>query len=38
CKVQSILIADFLNYLALRQNVYLSTMNEVLKKKFTMMP
>lgn len=33
CKVQNLLIADFLNYLALRHNVYLSTMSELLKKK-----
>lgn len=31
-KVQNLLIADFLNYLALRHQVYLSTMDEVLKK------
>ena len=31
-KVQNLLIADFLNYLALRHNVYLSTMSEELKK------
>lgn len=31
-KVQNLLIADFLNYLALRHHVYLSTMDEVLKK------
>lgn len=33
-KVQNLLIADFLNYLALRHNVYLSTMSEEVKKKF----
>jgi Membrane proteins related to metalloendopeptidases len=33
CKVQNLLIADFLNYLALRHNVYLSSMNDALKKK-----
>ena len=32
CKVQNLLIADFLNYLAIRQNVYLSSMSEPLKK------
>lgn len=32
-KVQNLLIADFLNYLALRHQVFLSTMDEVLKKK-----
>lgn len=37
CKVQNLLIADFLNYLALRHNVYLSTMSEELKKNFTPM-
>lgn len=31
-KVQNLLIADFLNYLAMRHQVYLSTMDEVLKK------
>lgn len=31
-KVQNLLIADFLNYLALRHNVYLSTMGEEVKK------
>ena len=31
-KVQHLLIADFLNYLAMRHQVYLSTMDEVLKK------
>lgn len=34
CKVQNLLIADFLSYLALRHNVYLSTMGEELKKNF----
>lgn len=33
CKVQNLLIGDFLDYLALRHNVFLSTLNEVLKKK-----
>lgn len=32
CKVQNLLIADFLNYLALRHGIYLSTLSEVLKK------
>ncbi len=31
-KVQNLLIADFLNYLALRHQVYLSTMDNALKK------
>lgn len=31
-------IADFLNYLALRHNVYLSTLDEILKKKSTSKP
>lgn len=31
-KVHNLLIADFLNYLAMRHQVYLSTMDEVLKK------
>ena len=34
CKVQNLLIADFLNYLALRHGVYLSTMGGDLKKNF----
>jgi hypothetical protein len=38
CKVQNLLIADFLNYLALRHNVYLSTLDEILKKKSTSKP
>jgi hypothetical protein len=38
CKVQNLLIADFLNYLALRHNVYLSTLDEILKKKPTSKP
>lgn len=33
-KVQNLLIADFLNYLALRHNVYISSMSEELKKNF----
>lgn len=35
CKVQNLLIADFLNYLALQHGVYLSTMAEEVKKNFT---
>ena len=31
-KVQNLLIADFLHYLALRHNVYLSTMSGDIKK------
>ena len=31
-KVQNLLIADFLNYLALRHNVYISSMSEEVKK------
>ncbi len=38
CKVQNLLIADFLNYLALRHDVYLSTLSEALKKKSTKKP
>ena len=34
CKVQNLLIADFLNYLALQHGVYLSTMGGDLKKNF----
>ena len=37
-KVQNLLIADFLNYLALRHNVYLSTMGEEVKKNFNPRP
>lgn len=33
-KVQNLLIADFLNYLALRHNTYLSTWSDDVKKKF----
>lgn len=33
CKVQNMLIADFLNYLALRHGVFLSSWDENLKKK-----
>ena len=32
-KVQNLLIGDFLNYLALRQGVFLSTSAEGIKKK-----
>ena len=32
-KVQNLLIADFLNYLALRHDVYLSTLADDVKKK-----
>lgn len=35
CKVQNLLIGDFLDYLALRHNVFLSTLNEAVKKKST---
>ncbi len=38
CKVQNLLIADFLDYLALRHHVFLSTLDEALKKKSTAMP
>ena len=34
-KEQNLLIADFLNYLALRQHVFLSSMSEDVKKKTT---
>ena len=34
CKVQNLLIADFLNYLALRHEVYLSTTGGDVKKNF----
>ena len=33
-KVQNLLIADFLNYLAIKHNIYLSTMDEEVKKNF----
>ena len=33
CKVQNLLIADFLHYLALRHDVYLSTASSDIKKK-----
>ena len=32
-KVQNLLIADFLNYMALRHQIFLSTMSEAVKKK-----
>lgn len=35
CKVQNLLIADFLGYLALRHDIYLPTMDENVKKNFT---
>ena len=38
CKVQNLLIADFLNYLALRHEVYLSTMDGDVKKNFMTKP
>ena len=38
CKVQNLLIADFLNYLALRHEVYLSTMGGGNLKKNFMTP
>jgi hypothetical protein len=37
-KVQNLLIADFLNYLALRQHVFLSTMSALEKKKLKTEP
>ena len=37
-KVQNLLIADFLNYLALRHDVYLSTLGEAVKKNFMTKP
>ncbi len=37
-KVQNLLIADFLNYLALRHEVYLSTMGGDVKKNFMTKP
>ncbi len=33
CKVQNLLIGDFLNYLALRQNIFLSPLTPDVKKK-----
>ena len=38
CKVQNLLIADFLHYLALRHDVYLSTTDGDLKKNFMTKP
>lgn len=38
CKVQNLLIADFLHYLALRHDVYLSTTGSDLKKNFMTKP
>ncbi len=38
CKIQNLLIADFLNYLALRHEVYLSTMSGAVKKNFMTKP
>lgn len=38
CKVQNLLIADFLNYLALREQIFLSTMGDPLKKKYLTQP
>ena len=38
CKVQNLLIADFLHYLALRHDVYLSTMGRDVKKNFMTKP
>ena len=32
CKVQNLLIADFLHYLSLRHDVYLSTASSDIKK------
>ena len=32
-KVQNILIADFLNYMALRHQIFLSSMSQAVKKK-----
>lgn len=37
-KVQNLLISDFLNYLALRHHVFLSTMTELEKKKLKTSP
>ena len=33
CKVQELLIADFLDYLAAKQGVFLSTLDDAVKKK-----
>lgn len=38
CKAQNLLIGDFLNYLAIRHQIYLSTMGEGLKKKYMSNP
>ena len=38
CKVQNLLIADFLNYLALRHEVYLSATGGEVKKNFMTKP
>lgn len=38
CKVQNLLIADFLHYLVLRHDVYLSTMGGDVKKNFMTKP
>jgi len=37
-KVQNLLIGDFLNYMALRHHVYLSSLSALEKKKYTMQP
>ena len=37
-KVQNLLIEDFLSYLALRHNTFLSTWNDDVKKKFMSKP
>lgn len=38
CKAQNLLIGDFLNYLAIRHQIYLSTMTDGLKKKYMSQP
>ena len=38
CKVQNLLIGDFLNYLALKHSIYLSTLDEHEKKKHKSKP
>ena len=38
CKAQNLLIGDFLNYLAIRQQIYLSTLVDGLKKKSMSQP
>ena len=38
CKAQNLLIGDFLNYLAIRHQIYLSTMTDGLKKKYMSNP